>query len=69
MAPAMARLNDRDLELTSNQQVHSSLIEPASLEEKGRAAQRQAPGFIRRITHGFSNALGLVNSFSEYCFI
>lgn len=59
----MSRLNDRDLEITSAQQLVSSLKEPE--EEKGREAQRQSPAFIRRITHGFSNALGLV----LYCII
>ncbi len=54
----MSRVNDRDLEITSAQQLISSLKEPE--EEKGREAQRQSPAFIRRITHGFSNALGLV---------
>ena len=29
-------------------------------EDVGRESERQSPAFIRRLTYGFSNALGLV---------
>ena len=55
----MSRLNDRDLDIISDsQQLVSSLKETE--EDVGRESERQSPAFIRRLTYGFSNALGLV---------
>lgn len=55
--PAMARLNDRDLEILKldDRLLHSSLKEAP--EESGR---QQSSGFLYRFTNRFSNALGLV---------
>ena len=55
--PAMARLNDRDLELLKfdDRLLISSLKEGP--EENGR---QSGSGFLSRFTNGFSNALGLV---------
>ncbi|EFX76540.1 hypothetical protein DAPPUDRAFT_322278 [Daphnia pulex] len=57
VGPAMARLNDRDLELLKldDRLLHSSLKEAP--EESGR---QQSSGFLYRFTNRFSNALGLV---------
>lgn len=56
-APAMSRLNDRDLELLKldDRLLLSSLKE--TVEENGR---QQSNGFLRQITKRFSNAFGLV---------
>lgn len=59
-APAMSRLNDRDLELLK---LDDRLLLPSlkeTLEENGR---QQSSGFLRRFTDRFSNALGLVIKF------
>ncbi|KZS16809.1 Uncharacterized protein APZ42_017408 [Daphnia magna] len=58
-APAMSRLNDRDLELLK---LDDRLLLPSlkeTLEENGR---QQSSGFLRRFTDRFSNALGLART-------
>ncbi|XP_057376617.1 uncharacterized protein LOC130697836 [Daphnia carinata] len=59
-APAMSRLNDRDLELQKldDRLLLSSLKETS--EENGR--QQSNIGFLRRFTDRFSNALGLART-------
>lgn len=60
-SPSFARLNDRDLELSSSQ-----LVSSLSTEETSRKRQRQSPNFIFRITNGFSQAIGWVFIFQRF---